>query len=266
MDKDNIMSIANSGHDENGRYHGGKAGDQTGTEWEIRSWYNRPWDFVARFDSEIGQDIAKLAKNAANNEKIGYDQDQRTTFWQQLQKTKDYDPANIKIACEADCSAGVAAIVKAVGYRKGLQKLKDVPVSMWTGNERSVMKNAGAIILTDKKFLTSDAYLLPGDILCNESHHTAINITTGSKVGANQDAIRGTRYEVIVDALNIRNMASTIKDGSKVMGTLSKGDIVYLSNVKINKKGNTWGKIASGTYKNCYIAIEFKGSIYAKKG
>ena len=27
--------ISNCGHDENGRYSGGKAGDQTGTEWQV---------------------------------------------------------------------------------------------------------------------------------------------------------------------------------------------------------------------------------------
>ena len=34
--------ISNCGHDENGRYSGGKAGDQTGTEWRVINWYNRP--------------------------------------------------------------------------------------------------------------------------------------------------------------------------------------------------------------------------------
>lgn len=33
--------IANSGHDENGRYKNGKAGDQTGTEYAVIPWYNR---------------------------------------------------------------------------------------------------------------------------------------------------------------------------------------------------------------------------------
>lgn len=35
--------ISNCGHDERGRYSSGKAGDQTGTEWYIRSWYNHKW-------------------------------------------------------------------------------------------------------------------------------------------------------------------------------------------------------------------------------
>ena len=33
---------------ENGKYKGGNAGDQTGTEVCIRVWYNRPWNYVIR--------------------------------------------------------------------------------------------------------------------------------------------------------------------------------------------------------------------------
>lgn len=40
--------ISNCGHDENNRYRGGKAGDQTGTEWRVINWYNRPWKCVLR--------------------------------------------------------------------------------------------------------------------------------------------------------------------------------------------------------------------------
>ncbi len=258
------MSIANSGHDERGRYSGGKAGDQTGSEWEVRSWYNRPWDFVARFDTAIGTDASKLARSAANNNHIGYDQSQRTSFWEILKKTKNYDPANITKNCEADCSAGVASIFKAVGYRKNNAKLKNIPVSMWTGNERAILKKAGAKILTDSKYLTSDAYLLPGDVLCNEAHHTCINLTTGSKA-KNVTAVQGTKYKITANTLNVRNMASTNASGTKIVGSLHKGDLVYLTSVKKNKYGNVWGKISAGTYKGKYIAVIYNDQTFAKK-
>lgn len=172
--------ISNSGHDENGRYSGGKAGDQTGTEWQIISWYNRPWNVVLRFENQqVAQMIADIARAAAKNNLIGYDQNQRTTYWQHL-KASNYDPAQITIACEADCSSGVAANVKAVGYRLGIQTLKNVSVDAYTGNLRAVLKRAGAIELTASKYLTSDKYLRPGDILLYEGHHTATNLDMGS--------------------------------------------------------------------------------------
>ena len=40
--------IANSGYDEHGKYSGGTAGDQTGKEWRIIPYYNRPWNCVLR--------------------------------------------------------------------------------------------------------------------------------------------------------------------------------------------------------------------------
>ena len=64
--------IANSGHDERGKYTGGKAGDQSGQEWQVRTWYSRPWNCVLRHpDPKVREQIAKLARAAANNNKIG---------------------------------------------------------------------------------------------------------------------------------------------------------------------------------------------------
>lgn len=175
--------ISNSGHDERGKYSGGQAGDQTGTEWRIQSWYNRPWTHVLRHPaSTVRECIASLAEEAANNDRIGYDQNQRTTFWGQLRQV-GYHPAKIQQPCEADCSAGVAAIVKSAGYLLGAKYLQDVSADMYTGNERKILQNAGFQVLSDEKYLSSDKYLLRGDILLCENHHTAINLTDGSAAG-----------------------------------------------------------------------------------
>ncbi len=177
--------IANSGSDEHGKISGGQAGDQTGNEWRVRSWYNRPWKCVLRYPVEaIRNDIATLAEHGAANDHVGYDQSQRLTFWEALSKAANYDPANITIDCEEDCSSGVAAIVKAVGYRNGLSKLRDVNASCYTGNLRAVLKAAGFEVLTESKYLTSDKYLKRGDILLNDSAHTAINLSNGSMSGS----------------------------------------------------------------------------------
>lgn len=173
--------ISNCGHDENNRYSGGKAGDQTRTEWRVINWYNRPWKCVLRHpDAKVRKMIASMAKAAAVNDKIGYDQSERYTFWEHL-KASNYDPAQITIACEADCSSGVAAIVKGAGYRLGNEKMKNVSIYLYTGNMRAGLKAAGFEVLTDSKYLTSDAYLLEGDILLNDNAHVATNLTTGSK-------------------------------------------------------------------------------------
>lgn len=182
-----MVKISNCGHDEHGRYAGGKAGDQTGTEYQIMNWYSRPWLCVLRFnDAKIATMIADMATKAAQNNLIGYDQgtsgnsNDRYSFWRHL-KASNYDPAQITIACESDCSASTAAIVKGAGYRLNNAKLKAVSIYLTTRNMRQALKNAGAKVLTDKKYLTSGDYLKAGDILLNDSHHVAIAVTSGSK-------------------------------------------------------------------------------------
>ena len=178
-----VVKLSNCGHDENGRYAGGKAGDQTGTEYQIINWYNRPWLCVLRFeDKKIAVMIADMAKKAAENDLIGYDQgtagnsNDRYTFWEQL-AANGYDPSKIKKPCETDCSQSTASIVKAVGYRLNKPKLKAVSIYLTTYNMRSAFKTAGAKVLTDQKYLTSGTCLEPGDILLNDNHHVAIAVS-----------------------------------------------------------------------------------------
>lgn len=192
--------IANSGYDEHGKYSGGTAGDQTGKEWRIIPYYNRPWNCVLRHpDTSVRELIAQLAEEGANNDLIGYDQYERWTFWNQL-KTVGYHPKNIKTKCEADCSAGVISIVWAVGHLLGLYRLKELDAT-YTGNMRQGFKDAGFIVLQESKFLTSDSWLMRGDVLLNDAHHTAINLTTGKNVIVEDDDM--TEAEVIRIVKNV---------------------------------------------------------------
>ncbi len=173
--------ISNSGSDERKSYSGGQAGDQTGKEWAVINWYNRPWTEMYRHPSiKVGEKLAELARKAAENNCVGYDQAERTTYWHAL-KAAGYDPAQISVKCEADCSAGVAANVKAVGYLLGIDKLKGVSYDCYTGNLGAALVAAGFQRYTESKYLTSDAYLLPGDVLLYPYHHTAVNLDCGSK-------------------------------------------------------------------------------------
>ena len=176
------VRISNSGSDENGTYKGGKAGDQTGREWCVRDWYNRPWNCVLRHpDPVVRACITDLALKAAENNHIGYDQYQRQTYWNELRKV-GYDPSKISVDCEADCSAGVIANVKAAGYLLGRKELQNITCT-YTGNMRVSLKAAGFQCLTDYKYLTDCRYLVAGDILLNDQHHTATAVTNGTKSG-----------------------------------------------------------------------------------
>ena len=184
--------LSNSGHDENYNYSNGQAGDNTGTEWELRTWFSYPWSCVLRHPNvEVRALIAELAIEAALNNNIGYDQYERTTFWYQLAKS-GYHPKNIIVPCEADCSAGVAAICKAVGYLYNDPKMKNISIDSWTGVMRSGFKSAGFEVLTASKYLNSSDYLVAGDILLNDEHHICTCISSGSKSGEEQTSYDGS--------------------------------------------------------------------------
>jgi uncharacterized protein YraI len=245
-----VHYISNSGSDENGQYHGGKAGDQTGKEWQLRSWYSRPWTCVLRYekDSRVGQKLAELGCAAALNDLIGYDQYERDTYWSHL-KVSNYDPSQVTIACEADCSAGVIANTRAVGYLLGIAALQNVNAS-YTGNMRAGFKAAGFTVLTDSKYLTSEKYLLPGDILLNDSCHTATNITKGSLATSSSSSQpssssskgntsysgKGIGTATAKADMNIRSGSST---SNSSYGVISKGTKVEV----LEKLSNGWYKI-----------------------
>ena len=248
--------ISNCGHDERGKYSGGKAGDQTGTEWQVINWYKRPWKCVLRHpDAEVRKLIAQMAKAAAVNNMVGYCQSHRGTFWTNLADS-NFDPAQITVQCEADCSSGVAAIVKGAGYRLNNQKLKSVSTSCYTGNLRAALKVAGFEVLTDSKYLTSDAYLLEGDILLNDGAHVATNLTDGAKTSsaaASQtvtiknnvklDTARGFdkslagKYKVTASALNLRAGAGKDKE---IIAEMKNGESVQCYGYYNDNNGVKW--------------------------
>ena len=159
--KGNIM-ISNCGHDENRKYAGGKAGDQTGGEYAVINWYNRPGACVLRYpDINVGLKIAEVSKAAAINNNVGYNQGQRLTYYNCL-RAVNWDPAKIITPYEGDCSATTAANVIAAGYLLGFSKLKSFNPSNTTLTLRKALVAVEFELLTDSKYLISDNYLLPG--------------------------------------------------------------------------------------------------------
>ncbi len=176
--------ISNCGSNENGKTTGGKAGDQTGKEYRVISWYSRPWKCVLRFpDPKVGEEIARISEAAAKNDNVGYCQTHRRTYHDAL-KAANWNPAAIKTPVETDCSASTLANIIAAGHKCGIAALKQINPDGYTGNMRAALKKAGFTVLTDSKYLTSSDYLLPGDILLNDNAHAAVNLTAGPKAKA----------------------------------------------------------------------------------
>lgn len=180
------MKIAQASIDENGKAHGGKAGDQNGKEVKITNWYSygkTGWDVVIRpKDRNKAHKMAEAMKAACVNDNIGYDQWEREKLLTEVKKVGN-DFSKITTPTETDCSALVATVIIATGTPEEKMRNKGRENKLaYTGDLKSLCAASGEFtILTDKKYLTSGDYLLEGDIILNEKNHVVIAIENGSK-------------------------------------------------------------------------------------
>lgn len=173
--------IGHASKDENNQYKNGKAGDQTKQEVYIRTWYSRPWNVILRAkDANVREKIAKAMELACKNDKIGYDQNQRNTLWNNV-KTKGFDPSKTTEAVETDCSALVCVCCAYAGVP--IQYLYKNNNSLVTSTLRKgLMATKIFEEITDKSILASDKNLMRGDILLYEGHHVAVNLDNGVNI------------------------------------------------------------------------------------
>ena len=164
------VQIGHASMDENKRATGGMAGDQTGKEICIRSWYRGGWTVLLRAkDRAVRQKIADSCAAACCNDRLGYDQGGRNTGLQAARQA-GWDFRKITAKAEFDCSSLVTACVQSAG------------VSIWDGGnapttrtlEKTLTATGAFDVLRDEKFLTGTEYLLPGDILLKPGSHVVI--------------------------------------------------------------------------------------------
>ena len=234
--------IGHASIDERGKGRGGAAGDQTGKEVCIRTWYNKGWAYVLRCkDHKKAEKMAASCEQACRNENIGYDMNQRNTMNTQAKKV-GYDLSKIKTKCETDCSAFMTVCAQSAGI--------NVPYNGTNAPTTSTMKTAFTSTgefecLTDKKYLTSDKYLRRGDILVKPGSHTVMALQNGSEhkdteekkgpvktqtstkvdpAQSKDSSLKGT-YEVVnVSSLSLRAGAGTGK--SFILGVPKGGKVI----------------------------------------
>lgn len=170
--------IGHACKNEQGTYKNGQAGDQTKIEVYIRTWYNRPWNVILRAkNKDIREKLAQAMEMACKNESIGYAQNTRNTLWNNI-KNNQFNPSKTTKAVNTDCSALVCVCCAYAGVP--IQYLQIGNNSLTTSTLRKHLLASGIFeALTDSKYLTSDKYLLRGDILLYEGHHTAVNLDNG---------------------------------------------------------------------------------------
>lgn len=161
--------------DENGKAHGGKAGDQTGKEVSTQNWYkhSKGWVVLRAKDPKKAAKIAQAMRAACDNPNIGYDQYQNSTLWNEV-KDKGYDPAKASKPCETDC----ARLVRVCCAYAGIMA-KD----FYTASEVDKLMDTGEFVkFTTSKYTNQSDYLGAGDILVTKTKgHTVVVLTNGSK-------------------------------------------------------------------------------------
>ena len=182
--------ISNCGIDENKNISGGKAGDNNQKEYQLLDWWGGPhggWYAVFRHsDTTVRKTISYVAYQAAVSDKIGYDQSQRTTYYNQLKKKAiGWDPKNIKTPCEADCSSSTCANIIAAGHLIGNKKLQGLSATHTTYTIGSALTKIGFSKLTGAKYTGSSKNLVAGDILLSNGH---VAIWVDTKVGSSDIA------------------------------------------------------------------------------
>lgn len=249
--------IGHASVDENGRSTGGVAGDQTGKELCIRSWYNKPWIKVFRPISNINAEaIASAMEAACENNHIGYNQFDRKSLYEEAKKV-NFDLNKISNDCNTDGSALVAVCINAA----------NIPVSaiMTTATEEKILSRTAAFqILTSSEYLTSSQYLKRGDILLAEGH-TAIVLSNGQKI---VEKIKTTQQEennkyvgqAIGTAISLENMNVRTGAGAayKVIDNLPKNSRVEV--LSITTTG--WLKIIWPKSTSGYAYVSNSGGKY----
>ena len=170
--------IGHACKNENGTFQQGQAGDQTKVEVYIRTWYNRPWNVILRAKKqEVREKIAQAMEMACKNESIGYAQGTRNTLWNDV-KNNHFNPSKTTKAVNTDCSALVCVCCAYAGIPTRYLQIGNN--SLTTRTIKNYLIQSGEFdALTDKEYLTSDKYLLRGDILLYEGHHVVVNLDDG---------------------------------------------------------------------------------------
>lgn len=225
------VKVGSARIDENGKAHGGRAGDQTGKEVSTQSYYvhSKGWRVFRAKDSAVAEKIARCMQAACDNKHVGYDQYERNTLYKQAEKV-GFDVNKVTSDCETDCSALVRVCCAFAG-------ILGLPEGFRTTNEPSNLLKTGAFVeLTGSKYQSQSLYLGRGDILCTKTQgHTVVVLSNGSKY-------EGTVVPVTEE----------IALGDRIITYGMEGPDVKLMQEKLLKLGYDLGKYgADGDFGDC---------------
>lgn len=238
--------IVHASIDENGKTKGGKAGDQTKKEVCVRTWNDKAYNVLLRYPKKsVAKKAAKIAVLLANSNLVGYRQDgsadvNRNSLYRELKKNgfnvNKYIKSGVKTNC--DCSSFLYAVWCCV-----IAEMRSDSNAPTTSTMRSFYKEFGFLIFTDSAHLTSEQYLLVGDILIKEGSHTVMEVSenavqyypkyTGDTVSlvtaltaVGETDISYLHRKTIAIANGIKDYSGTAKQNTKLLKLLTKGKLI----------------------------------------
>lgn len=230
----------------------GVKGDSTKKEVCTRTWYKKPWDYMAIHpDATVREKHAAAVEAACNNDNIGYGQSDRNTLYNEA-KAVGYDLAKINNKCNCDCSAlmNLAAVISgAKGVTYGSN-------GWTTSTMKSKLKAAGYKIIEDATILASSAYCVRGAVYVKAGSHTVCGLDNGSKykttlekAGANATTATSTKTEsttVKMESTTTKSATTTNEKNCtvtlKILKKGSKNDNVKALQILLNGLGYSCGK------------------------
>lgn len=205
------VRIGHASISEKGTINGTK-GDQTGGEVCIRTYYSKPWDYVAIHpDATVREKHAQAIEAACANDNIGYGQSDRNTL-NTLAKAAGYNLSQVG-KCNCDCSSlqNVAAVASgASGATYGSN-------GWTTSTMKAALQKLGYKIITDATYLSSDKYCVRGAIYVKASSHTVCALDNGAE------------YKKTLEKAGISGASASGKDSST---TYKVGDVVSFNGTK----------------------------------
>lgn len=213
--------IAHSSIDERGKTKGGKAGDQTGKEVCIRTFYNMKADYVIRIkNKELREEFGNNMIEICKNNKVGYDQGGRMSLLKEAIKV-NFDFSKINTPCEGDCSSTIVAallgaIYKLYGKSVYEQAYKILVVdgnAAVTGNLRSRMSKLaekGIIqiaIYSSVTYTRTSLRAVFGDIYLREFGHVICFVADALKRIASYPAYNIGKNYKLQSNMNVRRGA-----------------------------------------------------------
>lgn len=245
------MKCAWASIDENGRTHGGKAGDQTWREVKIGDYYNFGQTIALRpKDAMFAYWIAEYARDIANNSNVGYDQYQRKTLFD-ITAATGWQKTTVNQKCECDCSE---LAVCAINYAAGHALLS---ASVYSGNIVAAAMKTGKF---NEIKITKSYSPKQGDIVVRPGHHVIIVIGSVTKPGTSKPAAAaapniwavGKTY-TCRENMNVRTGAGTSYRKKKVSEVTADA-----RKHCVNKSVNAYAVLKAGTRVTCKKVVKAK--------